>query len=436
MSIPILLFVSLASSSTLDYEISQVHISLASSDMSMIVQWAVDVYPLPLYVKYYKDDKTKTALSPSTCRSFHTEPNNPRSREIFTCFSLLSGLEPSNEYDYAIGSESLGWTKDYTLKSKRNGIDARFVIYADFGIGDQTADTITSIRRITRRDLADGIIHIGDIAYDLDSIQGTIGDRFLEDIEPVASEIPYMVAHGNHERGNAEIHYKNRFSMPGSSKNLWYSFNYGKAHFIAYTQEPLFGKKTKRKHELMEMQMKFIKNDLDNLDREAYPWLIVYTHRPFYCSNSSRHPRETFDEQDVQSQVHHQNAPADCHQSAKKIRKHFERFWYKNHADLIITGHVHNYERFHPTYKSKSKGCRIATDNYCENAKAPIYLVVGAPGNQESYAPGTKDRHSTSVFQTSRLSFGLLEVFDETHLRWKQMASDSNEVIDFLDLYK
>ena len=38
-----------------------------------------------------------------------------------------------------------------------------------------------------------------DIAYNMDDANGTVADDFLNDIEPIASRIPYMTTPGNHE---------------------------------------------------------------------------------------------------------------------------------------------------------------------------------------------------------------------------------------------
>ena len=76
------------------------------------------------------------------------------------------------------------------------------------------------------------------------------------------------------------LHYINRLEMPGNTSNLWYSFNAGRVHFIAYNTEPIF-------YYFIGMQveiMKFIEKDLETYDREQYPWLVVFVHRPLYCS--------------------------------------------------------------------------------------------------------------------------------------------------------
>jgi len=64
----------------------------------------------------------------------------------------------------------------------------------------------------------------------------------MRQIEPIAAYIPYMVAVGNHEDNYDYSHYINRFRMPlySTSSNMWYSWNIGLVHFIAYSTETIF----------------------------------------------------------------------------------------------------------------------------------------------------------------------------------------------------
>ena len=43
----------------------------------------------------------------------------------------------------------------------------------------------------------DAIIHVGDFAYDMYENNGERGDLFMEQIEPIASTVPYMTCPGN-----------------------------------------------------------------------------------------------------------------------------------------------------------------------------------------------------------------------------------------------
>ncbi|KAF6021834.1 hypothetical protein EB796_019861 [Bugula neritina] len=60
------------------------------------------------------------------------------------------------------------------------------------------------------------VIHVGDFAYDFHSNGGRRGDDFMRSLVPVASRLPYMHSVGNHEIPFAFMHYRFRFSSPGT----------------------------------------------------------------------------------------------------------------------------------------------------------------------------------------------------------------------------
>ena len=90
----------------------------------------------------------------------------------------------------------------------------------------------------------DLLIHVGDLAYNMDDGEGARGDEFMQREQLVISSIPYMVAPGNHEQAQNFTHYRNRFHMPhnesGSPTPLYYSFDVGTVHFVALDVERYF----------------------------------------------------------------------------------------------------------------------------------------------------------------------------------------------------
>eukprot|EP01045_Picozoa_sp_COSAG04_P017639 COSAG04_NODE_1573_length_6283_cov_3.394405_4_plen_111_part_00 len=78
-------------------------------------------------------------------------------------------------------------------------------------------------------------VHYGDLAYNLELMQGMHGDRFLRDIEPLAATRPYMVCAGNHERLTNFSHLRSRFDMPGKEagqENYFWSRDISYAHLV------------------------------------------------------------------------------------------------------------------------------------------------------------------------------------------------------------
>ncbi|VDK19566.1 unnamed protein product [Anisakis simplex] len=115
--------------------------------------------------------------------------------------------------------------------------------------------------------------------------EGKVGDQFGRQIESVAAYVPYMTVVGNHEQAYNFSHFINRYTMPNSDHNLFYSFDLGVAHFIAFSTEFYYYLKY-GSHQIAR-QWEWLNNDLKvaDQDREKRPWIITLGHRPMYCSN-------------------------------------------------------------------------------------------------------------------------------------------------------
>jgi len=78
--------------------------------------------------------------------------------------------------------------------------------------------------------------------------------------------------------------------MPGANgissdlSNMYYSFNYGNVHFVAIDTENIYDTA-----EMTREQVAWLINDLSGVNRKEHPWIIVYGHRPLYCSNTDSH---------------------------------------------------------------------------------------------------------------------------------------------------
>lgn len=431
-----LVIICIASVSADLYFPDQVHIALDFQETGMRVTWASDHPSYGASVQYTpvtNPNQQVTNFAYSSVGTWVTFPNlsNPKIlvRHLSTCTAVMSGLIPGNYYKYRVGSELYGWSQHFAFKARKNFTEtpeARLLVYGDFGVGVETAATMARLIQETEDYDYDAIIHDGDFAYDFPDNQGELGDDFMRQIEPIASKIPYMVAQGNHENDNYSPHYYYRFSMPSTSKNLWYSYNLGKAHFLAYSSEFMF----ESYPQLLPEQQAFIENDLSTYNRTQYPWLIVYSHRPLYCSANWS---TTYQLNSAPYIKRHNN---DCLQDAETVRNAFEDLWYNYKVDFVINAHVHAYERLAPVYKNQSVPCEYQDQNTCIGAKAPAYVVTGTPGNQESYAPISPTPLPFSMAQDSQWGFSRLTVINETHMYWEQVRSVTKEVSDWFWLIK
>uniref|UniRef100_A0A914XYM1 Purple acid phosphatase n=1 Tax=Panagrolaimus superbus TaxID=310955 RepID=A0A914XYM1_9BILA len=275
--------------------------------------------------------------------------------------AIITNIEPGRRYFYRVGSE-YGWSNIFTfvgLQERLNG-GYRFAVYGD--MGNINARSLGKIQRLAQDGDFDMILHVGDLAYNLDTSDGTYGDVFMRQIEPAAAYVPYMTVVGNHEYNYNFSHYVNRYTMPDSDHNLFYSFDIGPAHFIGFSTEFYFW--TNYGWDQIKNQWNWLIKDLEKAskNRENVPWIVTMGHRPMYCSD--------FDGDD-------------CTKYESIIRLGLpithayglEKLFYKYGVDLELWAHEHTYERFYPVY-NRTVYNGTASDPY-RNPPAPVHVVTG-----------------------------------------------------------
>lgn len=329
----------------------------------------------------------------------------------------LPNLKPETRYSYVCGSE-VGWSPVFTFKTPRYDTkwSPSFAIFGD--MGNENAQSLAFLQRESEQGMYDAIIHVGDFAYDMDSENATIGDEFMNQIQQIAAYVPYMVCAGNHEEKYNFSNYRARFSMPGNSESLFYSFDLGPVHFIGISTEVYYFlnygfKQLVKQYDWLE---KDLKEASKPENRALRPWIIVYGHRPMYCSNGNT---------------------ADCsqHETFTRVGLPFikmfgmEDLFYEHGVDVQIWAHEHSYERLWPLYDYK-----VYNGSYEEpytNPKAAIHVITGSAGCDEGRTPFLWDRPAWSAFRSDDYGYTRLKAHNETHLYFEQVSVDKKgEIID------
>ena len=314
---------------------------------------------------------------------------------------VLHGLVAGANYTYTAGDPEGGWSNSGKFHFSEASADSSTPI-SFLAIADMSANKIDGgfggiahelAREISRRPY-DVILHGGDIAYDLhtvDNAGNSIGDAFLSDIDAVAGVVPYMVSPGNHESFDNFTHFANRFTMPepypkhqtGSSSsvgNMWWSLDLGYVHFISYNTESYFD--DNGSNESVLTQYNWLRADLaaaqDN--RANVPWIIAMGHRPFYCNVASNTSGVRLcDGEQEQSRV----GPPRQHGSLS-----VEALFHEFGVDLALFGHVHDYSRYKPTYNHTVDSESVSEDGHTyTDPRATTYLTIGGAGNPEMPQP-------------------------------------------------
>ncbi|XP_020621639.1 acid phosphatase type 7-like [Orbicella faveolata] len=193
----------------------------------------------------------------------------------------------------------------------------------------------------------------------------------MNQIQTIAAYVPYMTCPGNHEQAYNFSNYRNRFSMPGNTESIFYSWNIGPAHVISFSTEVYYW--LNYGIEQIVQQYDFLKKDLQEAaspeNRKLRPWIITMGHKPMYCDN---------------------NDGEYCIKTNRVIRKGItskhlfglEDLFYKYGVDLTLWAHEHSYERLWPLYNMQVwyfKSTR-SVSSQCTMKILAIFDIFKPPG--------------------------------------------------------
>jgi hypothetical protein len=308
----------------------------------------------------------------------------------------------------------------------------------------------------------------------------SILNNFYDEMTPITTKKPYMVGPGNHEADcdaggtpdtSKNITYDGSICMPGQSNftgfinhfrmpsalsggtgNFWYSFDHGMAHYIQLDTETdlghgfigpdepggIAGEDSGPFNSIMNAQTTWLKKDLEAVNRNKTPWVIVAGHRPWYLSYANVSKTICWTCKDV-----------------------FEPLLLEYGVDLVISGHAHFYQRSAPIAKG------VIDPNELNNPSAPWYsafvpksatiltpslasiqrfqltnqtVTNGAGGHYDGLdslatPPQPYQRYgldtADGIYGWSRLTF-----HNCTHLTHDFVASKNGTVLDTATLYK
>lgn len=390
---------------------------------------------------------------------------------------VIKDLQPDTTYYYKVANSENNSDiyKFVTAKSPGSPDEFSFSVVVDMGtmgelglseeVGKGAEGALEPGEQNTMQSLRNGmnefefLWHPGDIAYadywlkeeiqhylpnttiaDGYKVYEQILNAFYEELQPISAFKPYMVGPGNHEADcdnggtsdkDNDIKYtnsicvpgqtnftgfRNHFRMPGAESggtgNFWYSFDYGQVHFVQFNTETDFGNGLAGPEDAApngpqgsypNEQIDWLENDLASVNRTKTPWVIAAGHRPWYVVGEGC---------------------TDC-------KTAFESILNKHNVDLVVSGHVHNYERQKPI----SNG--IIDPNGLNDPSAPWYIVNGLGGHYDGLDPLEYPLPNyTEVAQDSAYGWSKFTVHNCTHLTHEFVASANNSVLDRATLFK
>jgi Icc-related predicted phosphoesterase len=269
------------------------------------------------------------------------------------------------------------------------------VATGDWGCTENTRDTVANIKNLS----PNLVLALGDYSY------STTPTCWLNIVKPIISITKINI--GNHDDQSIILlrTYLNNF---GLSKQ-YYSYNIKNIHILTMSTELPFAVGSK--------QYNFVLSDLKSATRNpSTKWIIVNLHIPLYTS------------------------PNTCIESTcaghKNLRETYHSLFDKFGVDIVLEGHIHNYQRSYPiACNPKNLSSPMVTSesgNNYNNPEGQIYVIVGTGGvNLQGLSGKTS---YTASQQDSK--YGVLAMrFSENKLN-ANFLSNNGSILDQFNITK
>ena len=351
---------------------------------------------------------------------------------------IVKNLDSNCEYEYQVGAgfhmsavtRVPGRTPYYAANPVKSNQPAKVVMVGDMGRGPESLATRSFLKKYldANKDVA-AILHLGDVAYNLDYMGGTVGDEYLREMTGIIDRIPYMITPGNHEAAHNFTHLRTRFRMPRTFDNdysgLFYSFNLGRAHFTMYSTEVY----EYSENQTQRIHKEWLESDLKSADlrREETPWVFVLGHKPQYCNIDWTKPMKS---------IPGFRSNDNCNRQSAQLREKFEDVFYTNAVDVVFSGHVHRYEREAAVYRNVTVPSEFDAWNYHFNPKAAVHILSGIGGSDHLKNPLSPTPQLWNRAESNDYGFGVLTVFNHTHIYWEQWDAERERVVDWVWIEK
>lgn len=404
------------------YMVSQIHLAQGKTPATMTVQWATASAAASDVVLSLTAEMLgpETVTVTGTSSSYTFASSNYTSPVIHTV--ILTHLQPRTTYYYRCGDSSAvdqmsGVLQFSTLPAPGSASPLSFGVIGDLGATNYSKRTVGHLLMNPSLQM---ILHAGDLSY-ADCNQPK-WDLYGLMVEPLSNNRPWMVGPGNHEiefepgddGSGLYRSFETRYRMPWTQPaqlgkivyqdwfgccpsaftseynygNSFYSFETGLVHFVYVNSYSTTDSSS--------VQYKWLQADLQSVDRSVTPWVIVVMHCPWYNSN-----------------LKHNDEPPTV-----QMKANMEQLLYEHNVNVVISGHVHAYERSWPVYKN-------VTD-----PKGIVYLNIGDGGNAEGHDTHYEAAPSWSAFRNgTQFGHGELQILDARTAVWKWFRNVDGESV-------
>ncbi len=267
----------------------------------------------------------------------------------------LSNLISGERYYYQVISDTIKSRISYFNTDVNENNPFTFVVTGD---SRSHPKIFAEIAKHINQDEPNLIISVGDLVRN-GGVFEQWGKYFFNVADNVINHIPFIPSVGDHEAGEDDGDegklFAHFFFPHKNYKKLWFSYNYGNAHFVVLDFRYPYNK------EMIE----WFKKDMT---KSKMTWNFVYMHRPCYNLGG--------------------------HRSAWG-REIWPELFTEYNVDIVFAGHSHLYERFFPVRPTAKP-----------NAKAVTYITTGGSGaslydiGKSTFLAYTKSIHHYIVVKT------------------------------------
>ncbi|CAN1255823.1 Purple acid phosphatase 2 [Linum perenne] len=349
----------------------QVHITQGDHvGKAVIVSWVTVEEPGSSRVVYWKEPGTEKKIGEGKYKRYKFF--NYTSGFIHHC--IIRNLEYDTKYYYEVGINHTVRRFHFTTPPPIGpDVPYTFGLIGDLG---QTFDSnITLTHYENNPTKGQALLFVGDLSYadNYPNHDNNRWDSWARFVERSVAYQPWIWTPGNHELDFApEIGetkpfkpFTNRYHVPFKASGRKYTPQY-----------------------------QWLEAELPKVNRTETPWLIVMVHSPWYNSYNYHY------------------------MEGETMRVMYEPWLVDAKVDLVLSGHVHAYERSerisNVAYNIVNGQCAPV-----KNQDAPVYITIGDGGNIEGLANNMTDpQPEYSAFREASFGHAILDIKNRTHARY------------------
>ncbi len=318
------------------------------------------------YGSVFEAGSCAQVFDPSLVRGYPAE-------NTFYSTALLTGLTPGTTYHYTVTNEGVNWTPNATFTTAPAGRpDFRFTAF-----GDQAAGPLTATPMMQMVSALSPAFHLvaGDLAYatpsglevpDVTGFEPAQWDKYLRVIGGNgAQSIPWQASVGAHEveplDDDGYAGFVTRFSQPydlTSGSPVVHTFSYGNVAFVHLDGNDLSAQETINNGYTAGAQTGWLRRTLAGYRSpgSGIDFIVVVCNCCCYSSNTT-------------------------HGSDGGLRDAWGPLFDRYQVDLVLSGHVHAYERTNPMRDGQLTRKVAPGGTVSPPADGTTYICVGGGGN-------------------------------------------------------